>query len=73
MILHVDYAMMMMMMVKMRMIEVNMMIMNMAMMVILMMMMMMMMIFTPSRVRKCVNGLSSKFLHIVPEPQMFKY
>ena len=25
-------------------------------------------IFTPSRVRKCVNGLSSKFLHIVPAP-----
>ena len=24
------------------------------------------MIITPSRVRKCVNGLASKFLHIVP-------
>ena len=43
------------------------------MMIMMMMMMMMMMIFTPSRVRKCVNGLPSKFLHIVPEPQMFKY
>ena len=26
------------------------------------------MIFKPSRVCKCVNGLASKFLHIVPVP-----